>query len=1179
MSSLSTSRPLVVKQNGTELVFPISVDLWPVAEHVKDILSASGISDEITEIELTLRVLEVALNLIDDEAIVGALQFITTIFSQFQTRFLKSNGIHSAVRDLESERRRIAISIFFKTIAAITKKSSNSGSLIKTHESALFSAASSGKASIFAVFGGQGNVEDYFEELIALYETYEPIARPFVAQAAVTLTKHSTSEEAKKVHATKIQVINWLQKPETRPSTETLLITSLSLPLIGLTQLLNYWIMLKVLNKTPAELRKLISGSTGHSQGIVSSVVISSAETDKEFLEETQKALGLLFWIGLRSQNAFPSVTLNPNILQDSLSNNEGVPTPMLAVTGLRYNDVQSHVDATNKHLPVEQQIHVALINGPRSIICTGTSQSLYGLNVALRKIKANPNEDQSRIPFSQRKIRFSSRFLPVAVPFHCDYLKNVPEQLEADIKSFSLNFSPEKMKIPVYNTNTGEDLRTSKRLSISLVEQICNQAVHWETATKMEKATHVLDFGPGGSSGIGGLTYRNKEGAGVQVILAGTFDASNDLLDKTAVFDSDPLSVRFAPNWGETYRPKLIRIASTGEIHVDTLFSRLISKPPLMVAGMTPCTVSEEFVSAIINAGFHVELAGGGQHTEAYLRNRVSEIIKNVDPGEEITLNILFLNPRLWGFQYPAVQAMRREGIPMGGICIAAGVPSLDVADEVIKNLKASGIRHVAFKPGSVETIRRVVTIARANPDMPIILQWTGGRGGGHHSFEDFHQPILETYSSIRRQSNIILVVGSGFGDADETLPYVTGEWSKRFDYAPMPFDGLLFGSRVMVAKEALTSQSIKELIVAAPGIQDESQWERTYKGEIGGIITVKSELGEPIHKIANRGIKFWKEIDDTILSLPREKRLPELLRKKDYIIQRLNADYQKPWFGLKSDGNVCDLYEMTYKEVIDRMFDLLYIKHQSRWLDFTLRDTFADFLRRVEERFTKKATVSLLQSYATLDHEPATFLEGFIETFPEAVHQTLTQEDVFHFLTITTYPWRKPVPFIPVFDEKFEFWFKKDSLWQAEDVDAIVGQDPQRVAILQGPVAVRYSTKVNEPVKDILGGIYNRHIELIKNLYYGGDDNKIPVAEFLGVKANVKPATKIKGVSVTEFKEEKSTMYEITGHVSETSEFLELISGTEYNWLRAILTTESIVQGKTLVPNPLQRILKPRA
>lgn len=126
----------------------------------------------------------------------------------------------------------------------------------------------------------------------------------------------------------------------------------------------------------------------------------------------------------------------------------------------------------------------------------------------------------------------------------------------------------------------------------------------------------------------------------------------------------------------------------------------------------------------------------------------------------------------------------MRNEGIPMEGICIAAGVPSIDVADSVISNLKEAGIKHVSFKPGSAETIRDVIRIAKNHPDMPIILQWTGGRGGGHHSYEDFHQPLLETYGSIREAQNISLVIGSGFGDSEQAFPYFTGEWSEKLGY-----------------------------------------------------------------------------------------------------------------------------------------------------------------------------------------------------------------------------------------------------------------------------------------------------------------------------------------------------------------------------------------------------------
>ena len=51
------------------------------------------------------------------------------------------------------------------------------------------------------------------------------------------------------------------------------------------------------------------------------------------------------------------------------------------------------------------------------------------------------------------------------------------------------------------------------------------------------------------------------------------------------------------------------------------------------------------------------------------------------------------------------------------------------------------------------------------------------------------------------------------------------------------------------MVAKEAHTSSSVKDLIAAASGV-DDSQWQGTYTKPTGGILTVCSELGEGDNK-----------------------------------------------------------------------------------------------------------------------------------------------------------------------------------------------------------------------------------------------------------------------------------------------------------------------------------------
>jgi fatty acid synthase subunit beta len=117
-----------------------------------------------------------------------------------------------------------------------------------------------------------------------------------------------------------------------------------------------------------------------------------------------------------------------------------------------------------------------------------------------------------------------------------------------------------------------------SEQLTQSIVEQICVQSVQWDLATNMAEITHAIDFGPGGYSGVGGLVAKNKEGSGVQVFLASTLRPSTnpDILDKSYIFDCKS-SVTFAPNWAKQYRPRLIKIAGTQEVHIDTPFSRLI--------------------------------------------------------------------------------------------------------------------------------------------------------------------------------------------------------------------------------------------------------------------------------------------------------------------------------------------------------------------------------------------------------------------------------------------------------------------------------------------------------------------------------------------------------------------------------------------------------------------------
>ena len=52
------------------------------------------------------------------------------------------------------------------------------------------------------------------------------------------------------------------------------------------------------------------------------------------------------------------------------------------------------------------------------------------------------------------------------------------------------------------------------------------------------------------------------------------------------------------------------------------------------MVTGMTPSTIKAGFVSTVLDAGYHIELAGGGHYNAAALHSKVADIQKQIPPS-----------------------------------------------------------------------------------------------------------------------------------------------------------------------------------------------------------------------------------------------------------------------------------------------------------------------------------------------------------------------------------------------------------------------------------------------------------------------------------------------------------------------------------------------------------------
>eukprot|EP00457_Paulinella_chromatophora_P000020 gb/GEZN01000020.1/.p1 GENE.gb/GEZN01000020.1/~~gb/GEZN01000020.1/.p1 ORF type:complete len:4355 (-),score=711.85 gb/GEZN01000020.1/:393-13055(-) len=1014
-------------------------------------------------------------------------------------------------------------------------------------------------------FGGQGF--KWLPELAQAAATYPSAAR-LILRVSQEISTHARSIEATVLgfYGPGFNLWDWVTEPSTRPPDEYLESAPISYPMLCLTQLVHYYTLVDNLNITPKDLLQRVKATCGHSQGIVSAVIAASSSTLAELAKNTVAAVVYMFWQGARCQQIFPKQPVPTHLAADAKKFQWGIPSPMLSVRGLTFLTLQKMVDALNRPLMAEFQAFISLRNAPTTCVVSGAVETLCKLRAQIQSIQANPNENSGRTLYNARKPNITCTFLPISVPFHSPVLAQAPALIRQDIARLRFALpSSKSLLVPVWgNDETCTNLQTDQNLWETLIDSQCIHRVEWSRLTQhvvaVKYISHVVDLGCGQTSGIGKLTRNGVEGTDVQVILGSVLLSKDPTLCSRTVLFGKPEALPFAESWVSKFSPIVQLPVTEGRRQVTpgegkapegaklvTRWTQVTGTPPVMVAGMTPCTAGALFCGAVSQAGYVVELAGGGQARPNIFRQTISDLTKLLPAGGSITVNLLFLNPRLWGFQFPLTLTMRQEGFPIEGITVAAGIPSPDNADDICQKAHQAGIMRVGFKPGTESSIKEVIEIAERNPKTTIVIQWTGGRSGGHHSFEDQFEPLLNTYSAIRRTENIVLVIGGGLGDGSSAMPWLSGEWSTQFGKPPMPCDAILLGSRMMITKECPTAPEVKEAIAATPGCSNE-EWTKTHNQDgIGGIITLTSELGEPIHKLNNRGAKLWKRLSDKYFDLPAEQMKTALKTDKWDVINGINADYQKVFFGKKLDGTVVDdVMHMTYEEVLRRMVEIMcypsdaVLASQKKnprtkktnitpnssmnsmndykrrygvnvsgrspqpspqnsnnnvkaldqdrtqnevgvWIHSDYTTVFADFLARVHDRFSamcrddgeKEPSVPQAdQLEIAAKSDPLGLIQQILEKYPSYAKQLLGVEDRLYFLALCLRR-GKPVNFIPIIDGNLKMWFKKDSLWYSEDLKAVPDQDPDRVMVLQGPLATQFATKVDEPCKDVLDGI----------------------------------------------------------------------------------------------------------
>ena len=423
----------------------------------------------------------------------------------------------------------------------------------------------------------------------------------------------------------------------------------------------------------------------------------------------------------------------------------------------------------------------------------------------------------------------------------------------------------------------------------------------------------------------------------------------------------------------------------------------------------------------------------------------------------------------------------------------VSAGIPELDEAVELIKNLQADGLPYVSFKPGTVDQIRQVVRIAKAVAPTTIMVQVEGGEAGGHHSWEALDDLLAATYAEVRACDNLVLVAGGGIGTPERAADYISGQWAHAYGLPDMPVDGVLIGTAAMTAKEAHTSPEVKQLLVKTPGIPADAKSDDVFAPQaahwvpsgksVGGMSSGLSHLHADIYELENDSAECGR-------LLVRVMKHPEELdsRRKE-IIEALNKT-AKPYFG--------DLASMTYLEWAQRFAELAF-----PWADPTYADRFQHLLQRIEARvndtdsgeFTSKlfaadgvsaeeAAAADLLTHDDILADPAPALEKLALAYPQTAELKVVPADVAWFpVLVREYP--KPMPFVPVIDNDLLRWWGQDQLWQSEDQR----YSADSVRAIPGPISVAGITTIDEPIADILGRFETAAIKRVQDEQQAAD------------------------------------------------------------------------------------------
>ncbi len=881
-------------------------------------------------------------------------------------------------------------------------------------------------------FAGQGGAA--LSEL-AMLVAQRPGLRDGLAVAGSVLTDAAASPAGQAGGRFRhgFDLVAWTEDPDAAPPPAYLRSAAVSYPLVLVSQAL-LWRAVWEDGLDAAVRGGAIVATAGHSSGLLAALLV--AESAAAGIDDALLAryVRLAWTVGSHA----------------ALCAHAGAEPPLASVSGVREARLAELLAEVNAGLGAGDAASIALVNTPLRIVVGGPPPTLALVRARLAEQARAEEALRARGQRGGAPLRFGWSPLDVDVAYHTAALREPCALLRAQFAAEpALLPDPAVLGLAVLSPVDGSDLRASSDLAGAVATAQLVAPVRWDIVTRRLAAAGadwVLDLGPG--TDVAALTAENLHGDGARTLALASPEGRRRLGAPGAA-PAGP-DVRYAD-----FAPGLVELPG-GDLHLDSRYTRLTGHPPVILAGMTPTTADAPIVAAAANAGFAAELAGGGQPDRWTFERRIAELRELLHPGREVVFNTLLLDPHLWALHVARDRLLveaRRGGAPLAGLTVSAGIP--DVADAValLDELAAAGLHLNAFKPGTAAQVRSVLAIADAAPQHTIAVHLEGGRGGGHHSWEELDELLLETYAELRRRANVLLCAGGGVGDPARAADLLCGTWSLPYGEPAMPVDAVLVGTAAMACAEAAASPAVKRALVAAGGDED---W--VARGtSAGGVTSACSSLNADVHALDNaaaRAAHLLQQVAGDGAAV---------IARRDEIVAAL-ALTAKPYLG--------DVEAMSYGALLESFCAHCAIGRDGRYDDGAwghpswrarALELFRRFGARLHPADTGPVTLPLGRP-AQLD-DPAAALAAFAAAFPAAATTLLHPADAQFFLAVCDRP-GKPVPFVPVLDGEVRRWFMADALWQAQDARL----DADGVFVLPGPSSVSGITRADEPVGELL-------------------------------------------------------------------------------------------------------------